>query len=729
MDAHQPRSQSGRAAREIEAHHSAILEAALDCIITIDHEGLVREFNPAAERTFGYRRSEVIGRTLAELIVPPALRAAHRDGLARYLSTAEAHILDRRIEMEAMRRDGTIFPVEIAVTRLELSGKPAFTAYLRDISERRDSERQLLAAEERYRNLVESLPTVVYEADFGADGAWRYVSPQIEGLLGFPPEDWLADPTLWFTQIHFDDRELALIQEHALRSKPPGQPVVSEYRMLTQTGRIVWIRDEAVVVPVDSGTPTQMRGVIVDITERKHLEAKLSRHAFYDNLTGLPNRALFMERLERAIAHRLRQSQGMIAVLFLDLDDFKVVNDTLGHAAGDSLLTTVANRLASTARPIDTPARFGGDEFTVLLEALEGPEDALQVAARLAERLAEPMEVGGRDLIVSVSIGIGITSDGLTSAEDLVSQADIAMYRAKENGKSRAQLYDIAMSKEAWRRLELERELRRAIEMGELCVHYQPVVNLHSGAIEQLEALVRWDHPERGLLQPDEFVPFAETTGLITRLDRFVLRQACSQLATWQSRYPAANELSVAVNLSPREFRAPGIVDEVSRVLHASGLDPSRLKLEITESLAMLDGGMMPLLIRGLNDLGVRVIIDDFGVGYSGLDYVKRLDVDGLKIDRSFVAGLGRRREDTAIVTAAAAFAKALDLSVVAEGIETVDQLERLRRLGCQSGQGFLISPPLTSEEIEAMLKSNRIDLSELVASADRLEHRLTSAA
>jgi PAS domain S-box-containing protein len=311
--------------RDSAARESAILESALDCIITIDHSGIVREFNPAAERTFGYTRSEVIGTEMAEMLIPPNLREAHRRGLARYMSTGEGPVIGRRIEIEAMRRDGSIFPVELAISRVGIPGTPMFTAYLRDISDRVESDRQLRAAEERYRSLVESLPAVVYLADFGAEGAWQYVSPQIEALLGFTPEAWLGDPANWLRQVHPEDRELVLAREDAFRSSTRGQSAVSEYRMLKRSGEVVWIRDEAVLVPVDTGRPVQMRGVIVDITERKNLEDKLSRHAFYDTLTGLPNRTLFMERLEHAIARRARGSDDLLAVLFLDIDDFKVI--------------------------------------------------------------------------------------------------------------------------------------------------------------------------------------------------------------------------------------------------------------------------------------------------------------------------------------------------------------------------------------------------------------------
>jgi diguanylate cyclase (GGDEF)-like protein/PAS domain S-box-containing protein len=702
---------AAQAVRDSAARESAILESALDCIITIDHRGFVREFNPAAERTFGYARSEVLGREMAELIVPPNLRQAHRRGLAHYMSTGEGPVLGRRIEIEAMRRDGSIFSVELAISRVGVPGTPVFTAYLRDISDRVDSDRQLRAAEERYRSLVESLPAVVYLADFGATGAWQYVSPQIEGLLEFTPEAWLADPANWLRQIHPEDRELVVAREDAFRSSTRGQSASFEYRMLKRSGEVVWVRDEAVLVPVETGQPLQMRGVIVDITERKNLEDKLSRHAFYDTLTGLPNRTLFMERLEHAVARRARGSENLLAVLFLDIDDFKVINDTLGHAAGDLLLASVARRLASDARAVDTPARFGGDEFTILLEGLQRPDEALAVAERIAQHIAEPIPVGDRDLTTSVSVGIGMLVDDKTSAEDLVRQADIAMYRAKQDGKARARLYDDQMSVDAWRRLELDRELRRAIERSELRVHYQPVVDLETGAMVEVEALVRWQHPDRGLLMPIEFVPFAESNGLITQIDSFVVREACRQVRAWGRKHSNGRRISVAVNFSPREFHAPGLVDLVTGTLLDTGLEPSRLKVEITESVMMLDGMIAPSIVRSLSELGVKIAIDDFGIGYSGLDYVKRFEVNTLKIDRSFVAGLGRRKEDTAIVSAAIAFARALDLEVVAEGIENRDQLELLRELGCTSGQGFLFSPAVPPAELEAMLRERRPSL------------------
>ncbi len=689
-----------------DAVRRAVLDAALDGIVTINEQGLITEFNAAAQVMFGYQRAEVVGKPMVDVLVPPNMRDAHTEGFGRYLATGVGRILGHRIQIHALRRDGSTFPIELAVAKLETNGRPAFTAYIRDMTDWITTNARLQAANKRYRDLVDSLPVVVYEADFGAEGAWHYVSPQIEALLGYAPEEWLADPTLWYQRINSTDRDLVLAQEHQLRSKPFGERVSSEYRMHTKAGSTVWVRDEGVVVPGDIDAPFQMRGVIVDITERKELEAKLSRHAFYDALTNLPNRALFMDRLERVIARHSTRDESTIAVLFLDVDDFKIVNDTLGHAAGDSLLAEVGRRLTSVLRPADTAARFGGDEFTVLLEGVGGAAEALEVAARIVRRTSEPFRMGDRDISVTVSVGIGVSGADSVQAHDLVSQADIAMYRAKENGKARAELFDAEMSAEAWRKLDLQHDLRHAIDRKELRVHYQPVVDLRSGELTQLEALVRWQHPDRGLIQPMEFIPFAESSGFIGQIDRFVLQEATRQLAAWRRTFKSAMNLGVAVNLSPREFRDMDVTREVLQVLADTGLPATALTLEITESASLLSAGTLPATIQQLSDMGVRLVIDDFGVGYSGLDHFKRLRVHGLKIDRSFVAGVASRQADLAIVKAALAFGSALGLSVVAEGIETQAQMDKLRSLGCDRGQGFLISMPLTASAVETQLRS-----------------------
>jgi diguanylate cyclase (GGDEF)-like protein len=474
--------------------------------------------------------------------------------------------------------------------------------------------------------------------------------------------------------------------------------------MLARDGGVVWIRDEAMLIPGDGDRVPQMRGVMIDITDRKHLEERLTHQAFYDGLTGLPNRALFIERLDHALARSMRRPDDIVAVLFLDLDDFKVVNDTLGHTAGDQLLQTVSQRLVDASRADDTAARLGGDEFTILLEDVSSVDEVARYAARILERITAPIDVGEHRLTVSASIGIAISGSGETGAEDLVRQADVAMYRAKQNGKAGFEIYDERMSIEAWRRLEMEAELRRAVEGGHLQVYYQPIYDLTRGGVVEVEALVRWQHPERGLLQPADFIPFAESMGSILDIDRYVLQAACRQVQAWSIGDGPMAELTLCVNLSAREFRVPGIVEAVADILRGTGLPAERLKLEITESVVMIESSLTESIIRGLAGLGVRIAIDDFGVGYSALGYLRRLSADTLKIDRSFVAGLGSSREDAAIVSATIALARALDLSVTAEGIETPGQAALLRELGCDRGQGFLFSPPVPADRLADLL-------------------------
>ncbi|HYY87642.1 MAG TPA: EAL domain-containing protein, partial [Chloroflexota bacterium] len=452
--------------------------------------------------------------------------------------------------------------------------------------------------------------------------------------------------------------------------------------------------------------------VVRDITDRKAVEQELTRLAFHDPLSNLPNRALFMDRLQHALERAARQGRP-IAVMFLDLDNFKVVNDSLGHKAGDQLLVSVAQRLVGCLRTVDTAARFGGDEFTVLLEDLTGPEDALLVADRIANHLNEPFQLDGREVFVTASIGIALTDGSSETAESLVRTADLAMYQAKTSGKARYAVFDPEMNDRAWRRLETETDLRHALDRSEFVLHYQPIVDLATGRIVEVEALVRWQHPERGLVPPAEFIPTAEETGLIVPLGRWVLAEACAQLRAWGDP-----DLVVSVNLAARQFQDAALVEDVARVLKASGLQPWQLKLEITESAAMLDAAATEATLRQLKRLGVHLAIDDFGTGYSALSYLKRFSVDTLKVDRSFVGGLGHDTDDAAIVTAIVALAHTMGLEVTAEGVETADQQARLQRLGCNRAQGYYFARPRDQAEISTLLNLGVLPVAPLAQAA-----------
>jgi diguanylate cyclase (GGDEF)-like protein len=439
------------------------------------------------------------------------------------------------------------------------------------------------------------------------------------------------------------------------------------------------------------------------------MAAKLLAHqARYDPLTTLPNRAMLMERLQDELARAARRKEPVF-VLWLDLDDFKVVNDSLGHHAGDQLLLAVGKRLRACLRPGDTPARIGGDEFTVLLADVTTRQDAIQVAERVGKELRGPFQVADRELVAQASIGIAESVPGRTSPEALLRHADIAMYEAKKQGKGQYQVFTPGMDQAAWKRLELEAELRVALEQQQFELYYQPIFDLHTGAVRELEALVRWDHPSRGLIPPADFIPLAEQTGLIVPLGLWALDHACQQLTAWQPRDHRHPPLGVSVNLSGRQLRERDLPERVAQTLAAAGLDPRRLTLEITETSMIDDLDAATATLHVLRELGVWVAVDDFGTGFSALATLKHYPVDSLKIDRLFVDGLGDDAQDTAIVHAVIAFAKTLGLQVTAEGIETARQLEQLRALGCDYGQGYYFAKPLQPGSVPPFLGAHEL--------------------
>lgn len=440
------------------------------------------------------------------------------------------------------------------------------------------------------------------------------------------------------------------------------------------------------------------------MAERNRAEEELVRQALHDPLTGLANRTLFMDRLNLALARSDRRP-GSLAVLFLDLDRFKLINDSLGHGVGDQVLRTMAERLQAVLRSADTASRFGGDEFLILCEDLASEEEATRVAHRVARAVAQPIAMDQGEVVVTTSIGIALPRFSADRAEDLVSMADAAVYRAKEGGRARHELYDHRMRVRAVKRLTMENELRRAIDLGQLRVYYQPLVDISDGQrVLALEALVRWEHPQRGLLGPSEFIPVAEETGLILPLGAWVLEEVCQQWSRWQSMGSGASPVRMAVNISTRQLSRPRFDESVQRALADAGMEPVNLSLEITESVFMEPSPSIHAMLGSLREVGVRFAIDDFGTGYSSLGYLKHIKVDALKVDRSFVSGLGSHPDDTAIVTAIVSLAHALGLSAVAEGIETAKQFELVQFLGCDLAQGYYFSRPQPAEAIGEML-------------------------
>lgn len=446
----------------------------------------------------------------------------------------------------------------------------------------------------------------------------------------------------------------------------------------------------------------------LELAERKRAEEQLLHNAFHDTLTGLPNRALFMDRLARTVEHARRRKGYLFAVLFLDLDHFKVVNDSLGHPVGDQLLVAVARRLESRLRSADTLARLGGDEFAILLDDIDDVNDAIRIVQRVQQELTNPFSFDSREVFVTASTGITLNTSGYEKAEDFLRDADIAMYRAKSLGRSRYQIFDKTMHMNAVARMRLEMDLRKALDREEFRVFYQPIYSLADRSISGFETLVRWQHPTRGLLLPGEFIPLAEETGLVTAIDLFVLRQACLQLRLWQEHFPTQPPLTVSVNLSGLHFAEPGLVEQINQILAETEIEPDSLQIEVTENALIENSETANDILLQLKSRGVRLHMDDFGTGYSSLSYLHRYPFHSIKIDRAFIDRIGNSAESWKIVQAVVNLAKNLGMGVIAEGVEREEQLEQLRKLECEYGQGFYFSRPVDSKGAEGILVSMR---------------------
>lgn len=598
-----------------------------------------------------------------------------------------------------------LYMVGLALTALLVVGGILLTMSLGSRARRTidQLQRDLRQSETRYRAMADLATDYAYAIAIKIDGELEieWATEAFTRITGARPEH-LNSRAQVMSLIHPDDRARMTDRWKTLSN---GHPDVSEFRILTLHGSVRTVRDYSRPVWDDrERRVVRVYGAAQDITDDKALEGQLVRKAFSDPLTGLANRALFMERLHLAVQRSGREDSGL-AVLFIDLDRFKIVNDSLGHAAGDTLLVGVAARLNACVRQDDLVARLGGDEFTVLIDQLGDSAQAERVAERILAELRLPFALANRDVSIGASIGIALRLHGTPSrdAEALLREADTALYRAKSSGKGCAVTFDGRLAAGVSDRLEVEAELRSGIEDGQLVAYYQPEVDLETGSIVGMEALVRWQHPRRGLLLPREIIPLAEECGLIGAIDLWVLDEACRQVQSWRERSPAL-QLMISVNLSGSQFRNPGLTERIARTLAATGLEPSSLRIEITETVLMEDGVSALSTLRELRDLGIRLAIDDFGTGYSSLSYLQRFPVDTIKLDRSFVTGIVRDETTQAIVRAVTSLGEGLHLQVTVEGIETAEQWAQVYGAGCRYAQGYYFAPPLPAEQMEELL-------------------------
>jgi diguanylate cyclase (GGDEF)-like protein/PAS domain S-box-containing protein len=595
---------------------------------------------------------------------------------------SRARLLERTVELESANED------------LE-----------REVEDRRRAEGALRESEERY----------ALAARGANDGLWDWnlvvgevhLSDRWLEMVGVAERARSRSPEEWFSRVHLSDLPQLKV-DIAAQAAGTRSHFHSEHRLRHRDGSFIWVLCRGIVVRDAEGSALRIAGSMTDITARKDLEERLRREAQFDSLTLLPNRSYATDLLRRAIARAKRSREQQFCVLFLDCDRFKVVNDSLGHHAGDALLRLVAGRLNGCVRPGDVVARLGGDEFVVILEGVKDETEAISVAERIQRALVQPFYLDGRELFMSVSVGIAMSQPGLEHPEDYLRDADLAMYRAKLRGRARHEVFRADMRAGAVLQMSLENDLRHSMDRGELRTMYQPIWSLASGRIVGFEALVRWDHPTHGAMQPADFIPIAEESGLILPLGEWVLRQAAQRLSHWNVKVVADDPVWMSVNVAARQLTHPGLVESVKNAIAESGIEASRLKLEITESMIMADAVAAVGALEQLKALGIHLLMDDFGTGHASLSYLHRLPISTIKIDRYFVGRLDSNSECLEIVRTILSLSRRLSMDVVAEGVETAAQREVLQSLGCEYVQGYLLSPPLNADAAERLLLANR---------------------
>jgi diguanylate cyclase (GGDEF)-like protein/PAS domain S-box-containing protein len=672
---------------------SALIDTAGCLFVVLDRRGRIVRFNHTCEAVSGYRLPEVQGQRLWDFLIPEDERAAAKASFA----TLAGGVFPMASESAWLSRDGQLHLVSWSSTVLEdEAGEPEFVVATGiEITEHKAATEAMRISEARYRALFEQSRDAIFITD--RSGALVEANRAMLDLLSYDAADIAGRPI----ESLFSDApdRLMMLQEQA--AKRPVNDL--EVRMRRKDGRILWCLVSMAERHSHDGSIPGYQGIIHDITDRKRAEERLVYNAYHDVLTGLPNRALFTDRLDRALARWRRNRDHRFAVLFLDLNRFKYVNDSLGHSAGDELLKRVGEIIQNCLREEDTVARLGGDEYAVLIDQIDTRADAILVAERIHSCMENPVTIGAQNVFTSVSIGIALADNENERPEDLLRNADLAMYRAKAEGPGRYSIYTPGMHAIALSTMELDMELHEALRNNEFELHYQPIYNLAKAHVSGFEALLRWRNPKRGLLMPADFLPLAEETGLILPIGKWVIQQACEQVALWQAISPGRRLPFVSLNISGKQLIQPGFVAETAAMLRESRVDPSNLMLELTETSLLHSPESCAVTITKLRSIGVRFCIDDFGTGYSSLSYLHRLPINGLKIDRSFISGLDRG-EGPELVSTIVALAHNLGIYAVAEGVETEAQLTSVRALGPKYVQGFFLSLPLEAAQAGNML-------------------------
>lgn len=671
----------------------SIANTSHDAIVLLDHGGRIGFWNKAAETLFGYRAEDALGHSFARLLIAVSHQAAYMEYLVFSQSPAGSHVTHpEAILLEAIHNDGTEFPIECSLTPVKLEGRWSVIGILRDKTAHRRAEADL----RKLSRAVEQSPVSVVITD--ANGLIEYVNPKFVELTGYTPEEVMGQrPSILKSGFTSDETYTEL-----WRTIVAGREWRGEFRNRKKNGELFW--EYASISPIKGadGRISHFLAVKEDITIRKQYEEQLLHRAHFDQLTELPNRLFALDRLSQAL-HRARQNNKFVALMFVDLDNFKNVNDTLGHAAGDKLLINAAERLKGCVRSTDTIARLGGDEFLIILLDVSNAVGCELVSQKILAAFARPFLLEGHEIFVTASIGVAVYPEDGEDPHVLLSNADAALYRAKEQGRHTYRFFTSEMNARALERFNLESQLRYALDRKELAVHFQPIIDLSVKAVVGVEALLRWNNAKLGNVPPDRFIPVAEDIGLIVPIGEWVLRNACQQLRSWQAIFE--NPLWISVNVSPRQFLEPGFPRTVAHVLTETGVKAECLELEITERLLLDDSPQTTGTLQELMKMGINFAVDDFGTGYSALSYLKSFAFHALKIDRSFLRDATTNSGAAALATAIIAMAHSLGLKVVGEGAETKSQVEFLYAEGCDMAQGYYFSRPLPAEHFASFLE------------------------